>query len=134
MPANLELFPYQGIDRFDKSDSEFIELARKSLEEFLKDGIDETIWQRYANRLRYLKVDLTQMDQYQKLQDVVDPDSRVMVNYFAVAPFLFKDICRGLDQCGILNDQARMVMEKPIGHDLASSIEINDAVAEGFQD
>ncbi len=123
-----------GIDQHDKTDKQFIKLAKKCLEEFLNDSIDETVWQRYSNRLRYLKLDLTQMDQYQKLHDLVDPETRVMVNYFAVAPFLFKNICEGLDQCGILNDESRMVMEKPIGHDLASSIEINDAVSAVFKD
>lgn len=121
-----------GIDRHDQTDAEFIALARKSLEEFLKDSIDDIVWQRYSSRLRYLKIDLTQMDQYQKLHSVVDPESRVMVNYFAVAPFLFKNICQGLSQCDILNTESRMVMEKPIGHDLASSKEINDAVEEVF--
>ncbi len=123
-----------GIDRHDKEDSEFVELAYKSLQDFLKNTIDETVWQRFSSRLSYLKIDLTQMDQYHQLHDVIDSKSRVMVNYFSVAPFLFKDICRGLDQCGVLNDESRMVMEKPIGHDLKSSIEINDAVAGVFND
>ena len=123
-----------GIDRHDKEKSEFIELARKSLKAFLNNTIDENIWERFAARLSYLKIDLTKMDQYQKLYDIVTPDSRVMVNYFSVAPFLFKDICQGLDQCGILNDESRMVMEKPIGHDLKSCKEINQAVAKAFND
>jgi glucose-6-phosphate 1-dehydrogenase len=123
-----------GIDRHDKENSEFIELARESLQAFLNNTIDESIWERFAARLSYLKIDLTKMDQYQKLHDIVTPDSRVMINYFSVAPFLFKDICQGLDQCGILNDESRMVMEKPIGHDLESCQEINDAVAKAFND
>lgn len=123
-----------GIDRHDKENSEFVDLARKSLQAYLNNTIDESIWERFAARLSYLKIDLTKMDQYQKLHDIVTPDSRVMVNYFSVAPFLFKDICQGLDQCGILNDESRMVMEKPIGHDLESCKEINDAVAKTFND
>ena len=123
-----------GIDRHDKENPEFVELARKSLEAYLNNTIDESIWERFAARLSYLKIDLTKMDQYHQLYDVITPGTRVMVNYFSVAPFLFKDICQGLDQCGILNDESRMVMEKPIGHDLESCKEINDAVAKAFND
>ncbi len=57
-----------------------------------------------------------------------------MVNYFAVSPVLFKDICQGLSTSGVLTDESRMVMEKPIGHDLESSKEINDAVAGVFNE
>ena len=57
-----------------------------------------------------------------------------MVNYFAVAPFLFKNICHGLAKSGVLTETSRMVMEKPIGHDLASSKEINDVVASVFDE
>ena len=123
-----------GVDRHDKENSEFIELANKSLQAFLKEPIEEDLWQRFAARLSYLKIDLTQMDQYHQLHEATDSDSRVIVNYFSVAPFLFKDICQGLHQCGVLNPESRVVMEKPIGHDLKSSQEINDVVAEVFND
>ncbi|PKM11723.1 MAG: glucose-6-phosphate dehydrogenase [Gammaproteobacteria bacterium HGW-Gammaproteobacteria-3] len=121
-----------GVDRHAHDNAGFIEIAHKSLQAFLNDDIDTEVWQRMAARLAYLKIDLTQPEQYQQLYTVTDAKTRVMVNYFAVTPFLFKNICQGLDQSGILNGDARMVMEKPIGHDLKSSQEINDEVAKTF--
>lgn len=121
-----------GIDRHEGGRSEFIEIARKSLDEFLNDKVDEAVWGRFSARLSYLQIDLTQTEQYLKLNTVIDPSSRIMVNYFAVAPFLFKSICQGLAQSGVLTPESRMVMEKPIGHDLKSSKEINDEVAKVF--
>jgi len=123
-----------GIDQHEGDNAGFVEIIRKSLQEFLNETIDEQIWARYAARFSYLQIDLTQLDQYQLLNNVVDGQSRVMVNYFAVAPFLFTNICQGLAQCGVLNEESRMVMEKPIGHDLKSSKEINDAVAAVFSE
>ncbi len=123
-----------GVDRHEKETSEFIKIARSSLETFLHDHIHEEIWQRFSPRLSYLKIDLTHMEEYKKLHDVIDPQSRVLVNYFAVSPFLFKNICQGLQQADVLNSESRMVMEKPIGHDLKSSREINDVVAEVFNE
>ena len=92
------------------------------------------MWARFSARLSYVKIDLTQLDEYQILNNITDAKTRVMVNYFAVAPFLFKNICQGLAKCGVLTKESRMVMEKPIGHDLLSSIEINDVVASVFSE
>lgn len=79
-------------------------------------------------------MDLTDPGQYAQLNQIVTPEQRVMVNYFAVSPVLFKSICQGLHACGVLTPEARMVMEKPIGHDLKSSKEINDVVADVFNE
>jgi glucose-6-phosphate 1-dehydrogenase len=123
-----------GVDRHPGDTARFVETAHKSLQAFLNAEINHEVWKRFSARLSYLQIDLTQLDQYQQLHEVIDPKSRVMVNYFAVSPLLFKNICRGLDKSGVLNAEARMVMEKPIGHDLKSSQEINDAVAEAFDE
>lgn len=123
-----------GVDLHAKSNAEFLEIAYQSLENFLNEVIDKSIWQTFSARLSYLQIDLTKKEQYQKLSTVIDPKKRVLINYFSVAPFLFKHICQGLDQSGILNKHAKVVMEKPLGHDLKSSQEINDAFAEVFKE
>jgi len=123
-----------GVDRYTHDDTQFIEIAHKSLQEFLNDQLDDAIWQRFSARLSYLKIDLTQADEYQQLHTVLDTAARVTVNYFAVSPFLFSNICQGLSQSGVLTEESRMVMEKPIGHDLASSKVINDEVAKVFSE
>lgn len=123
-----------GVDRHALDDGGFVQAARKSLQSFLNDTIDDEVWQRFSSRLKYLNIDLTQLDQYKQLHSVIDSKSRIMVNYFAVAPFLFKNICQGLDKSKVLTKESRVVMEKPIGHDLRSSKEINDAVAEVFNE
>ena len=123
-----------GVDRHDLEHSGFIEIAHKSLLAFLNDEIDNQVWERFSARLCYLKIDLTQPLQYKQLNAVTDSKTKVMVNYLAVAPFLFKNICQGLDQSGLLTDESRLVMEKPIGHDLKSSQEINDEMAKVFKE
>ncbi|MGR9071769.1 MAG: glucose-6-phosphate dehydrogenase [Gammaproteobacteria bacterium] len=123
-----------GVDRHALDTAGFVALARKSLEEFLNETIDGQVWERFSVRLSYLQLDLTQLDQYRRLDEFIDRESRVMVNYFAVSPMLFKNICQGLAQSGLLTEESRMVMEKPIGHDLKSSREINDEVAKVFKE
>ena len=123
-----------GVDRLDESSEGFIEIAYKSLHAFLNNTSTNRFGNNFRKRLSYLKIDLTQPEQYKQLNAVVDPENRVMVNYFAVAPFLFKNICHGLQNCGVVNAETRMVMEKPIGHDLKSSKEINNVVADVFKE
>ena len=123
-----------GVDRHTVDNSGFIETAFKSLQAFLNEDIDKGVWERFSTRFAYLQIDLTKREQYAKLYSVVDQKSRVMVNYFAVFPGLFKNICQGLDKSGILNEESRMVMETPLGHDLESSREINDEVAKVFNE
>ncbi|MBK8815680.1 MAG: glucose-6-phosphate dehydrogenase [Methylococcaceae bacterium] len=123
-----------GVDRHEVNTTEFIEIARKSLQEFSSETLIDDVWDRFSARLSYVKMDLTQVEQYKVLNTVTDSNTRVLVNYFAVAPFLFKNICQGLAHSGVLTNESRMVMEKPIGHDLKSSQEINDEVAKVFSE
>jgi glucose-6-phosphate 1-dehydrogenase len=123
-----------GIDRLPEDTAGFVAITLKSLQEFLGEEIDNAVWAKLSSRLSYLKIDLTQPDQFQQLHAVIDQKTRVMVNYFSVPPSLFKDICQGLDKSGVLTRESRIVMEKPIGHDLESSKEINDEVAKVFKE
>ncbi len=123
-----------GVDRHEGDNAGFIAIVLKNLREFLNDKIEDTVWQRFSARLTYLKIDLTQRDQYQPLKTVLNPQTHIAVNYFAVSPVLFKNICQGLSHSGVLTAESRMVMEKPIGHDLESCKEINDAVAKVFSE
>ncbi|MCK5190911.1 MAG: glucose-6-phosphate dehydrogenase, partial [Methylococcales bacterium] len=59
-----------GVDLHAKNNSEFIEIAQQSLQNFLNEPIDESIWGKFSARLSYLQIDLTKLDQYQKLKSV----------------------------------------------------------------
>jgi len=56
----------------------------------------------------------------------------VRVFYLAVAPALFGPICARLEEVGCVEDTSRVVMEKPVGTDLASARRVNDAVGAVF--
>jgi glucose-6-phosphate 1-dehydrogenase len=123
-----------GVARQESTDDEYLALARVSLERFMKEPIDSTVWERFARRLRYVRIDLTQPDQYGRLYANVDQAQRETVIYFAVAPALFGPICHGLAAAGLATDRTRVVLEKPIGTDLTSSRVINDAVGACFHE
>ena len=92
--------------------------------------IDEAVLQRFQARLSYLQMDFLQAADYDALAEQVGGSAQ-LVAYFATPAAVYGGICANLARLG-LAERTRVVLEKPIGHDLASSRAVNDAVAEVF--
>ncbi|MEE2023698.1 MULTISPECIES: glucose-6-phosphate dehydrogenase [Alkalimonas] len=124
-----------GVARDELELEAYQQLVRKNLETFIKkEPIDEEVWQRFKERLHYVQLDLSATADYKKLSAVVDSSQRIPVSYFATPPALFSAICAGLHAAGLAAEPARVVLEKPIGHDLESSRLINEQVAQYFNE
>ena len=121
-----------GVARHEISQEDFVAKMRESLDTFVKTGLDQKVVERLLARLHYVLINLDVPDEYKRLGEAIDQEQRVLVNYFSVAPFLFDDICKGLAHAGLVTQETRVVLEKPIGRDLATSQEINDTVAKVF--
>ena len=93
---------------------------------------------RFLARLHHLRLDAEDPDDWHRfhalLKDRPHPEEAVRVFYLAVAPKLFGSICQRLDEIGVVDERARVVLEKPIGHDLASAREVNESVGRVFQE
>ncbi|QJD71048.1 glucose-6-phosphate dehydrogenase [Marinobacterium sp. LSUCC0821] len=123
-----------GVARTEHDQAGFVEAVKETLDRFLKAGeMSDAEWQRFAARLDYVQVDMTKPEDFKKISAKLDA-SRVMVNYLATPPSVFGDICKNLSSAELINEQTRIVLEKPIGHDLASSKVINDTVATYFKE
>ena len=123
-----------GVARADWDQAAFVEAVEATLVRFLKPGeMSSEDWQRFAARLDYVQVDMTSADDFKKIKAKLD-DNRIMVNYLATPPAVFGDICKNLSSADLINETTRIVLEKPIGHDLASSKVINDTVAQYFNE
>lgn len=109
--------------------SAYLNLIKSKVQHFLSQTIDEAVWLRLSLKLAYCQLDLTQTSDYINLQFYTSPSDRVVISYLAIPPFLYAQTCEGLSLVGLTNNQCRVVLEKPIGHDLASSKKINDQVA-----
>jgi len=92
--------------------------------------LEEGVLQRFLARLDYLSMDFLQAEAYAALADRVGEAQR-LIAYFATPAALYEPICAGLAEVGLAG-RTRVVLEKPIGHDLASSRKVNDAVARHF--
>ena len=92
--------------------------------------LDEAVLQRLLARLDYLSMDFRQREDFAALADLAGQAERI-VAFFATPASVYGAICAGLAEAG-LAERTRVVLEKPIGHDLESSREVNDAVARFF--
>ena len=84
---------------------------------------------RFAALLHYLRMDLSRPDDYAQLAETIQSrQADTVVMYLATAPGLFQGICENMAAVGLNGPQTRVVLEKPLGHDLASNRAINEAV------
>lgn len=81
--------------------------------------LDADVFERFARRLSYVQGDFTQPETYSHLAEALG-HARRPVFYLEIPPFLFATVIKGLSEAG-LTDNARVVVEKPFGHDRESA-------------
>ncbi|GLX81873.1 glucose-6-phosphate dehydrogenase [Thalassotalea eurytherma] len=120
--------------RNDISATEFVEQVKESLNEFVKQGLDETVLARFVDRLIYQKMDFKEVSSFDGLAQTLSNGSDTRVFYFSTSPSIYGDIGEGLNHAKLNTADVRVVMEKPIGHCLESSKVINDQVSRYFNE
>ncbi|MCV2350007.1 glucose-6-phosphate dehydrogenase [Paucibacter sp. Y2R2-4] len=145
MPALFQAFrhgklPAGGrilaVARDDNSDERYREWLKERFREV--DGSkrpNDEEFERFAALIHYRRMDLSQPEHYQGLKDWLDErQADTVVLYLATSPYLFTQICQQLGAVGLNEDRVRVVLEKPLGHDLASAQEINRVVRSVFKE
>ena len=120
-----------GTARSELSDSEYRNFARAALEKYLPADRRGRMAE-FLNRLAYQTLDATTLEGYADLAAKVGTPARGLAIFLSTAPGLFGPTIKGLQSAGLTGENVRMCLEKPLGTDLASSREINDAVAGAF--
>jgi glucose-6-phosphate 1-dehydrogenase len=95
------------------------------------EGVDAAAWKRFSARLDYAAADVTSAASLKKAVGEFVAD-RPTIFYLALSPSLYGPVCKALDEGGLAKGERRIVMEKPLGHDLKSSEAINAEVASVF--
>ncbi|HEY6965328.1 MAG TPA: glucose-6-phosphate dehydrogenase [Erythrobacter sp.] len=120
-----------GTARSAMSDSEYRNFARAALEKYLPAERRGSM-AGFLNRLAYQTLDATTLEGYSALAEKVGTPERGLAIFLSTAPSLFEPTIKGLQSAGLTGETVRMCLEKPLGTNLASSREINDAVAAAF--
>jgi glucose-6-phosphate 1-dehydrogenase len=120
--------------RRDYSHDDYREWASLALKEHVPD-IDEAHLDRFLNRIYYVKIDIGSGVGFDDLKTILNerPDV-IRAFYLAVGPDLFATICEKIGKAGLVTDQTRVVIEKPIGKDGASAKVLNDTVGAVFDE
>ncbi len=122
-----------AVARSDLDSEAYQGRARKALRQYVKaDNLKGATEAGFLKMLHYVRLDAAAAEQdWSDLQGMLAPD-RVRVFYLATSPDLFGPICDALARNGLNGDEARVVLEKPIGRDLDSARAINDEVGRCF--
>ena len=143
MPALFQAFRHgklpQGgrilsVARDEQSDDRYRCWLRERFQEVEggKRPTDEE-FSRFAELLHYRRMDLSHPEDYSGLKQWIDErGADTTVLYLATSPHLFTQICEQLGAVGLNGPNVRVVLEKPLGHDLASAQEINRVVRSVF--
>jgi glucose-6-phosphate 1-dehydrogenase len=123
-----------GVARDELSDEQYRALIRSRFEqvELAKRPSPEE-FSRFAALLHFLRMDLSRPQDYQRLAATLrERRAETVMMYVATAPSLFAAVCEQLAGAGLNTPETRIVLEKPLGHDVASNREINATVRRGF--
>ena len=120
----------------DWDDAKFIEHARGALDEFSRTPVTDAAWETFSARLSYVPVSAgadalaTGVDRARR---EAGSGSRLL-HYLAVPPAAFESIISTLKAASLNGPDARVILEKPFGHDYDSAVELNETLHEAFDD
>lgn len=110
-------------------------VADKARRYIAESDLNEQAWTAFFRQVEYIATDANDPATFTKLAALLTHDAaRSRVFFLATAPSLFIPICQNLAAAGAITPSARVVLEKPLGRDLASSRVINDAVGALFSE
>ncbi|MGE0225156.1 MAG: glucose-6-phosphate dehydrogenase [Acetobacteraceae bacterium] len=132
MPSDSRVI---GAARTQVGTDEYRIRARAALEEHVPpDELEPATVERFLSQIEYVAIDATAHDaDWESLGAKLDP-ARIRVFYLATAPDLYGPIGRALGAAGLNTPQSRVVLEKPIGHDLDSARAIIQSVGQVFSE
>ena len=142
LPENIAVV---GVGRREFSDDQYRDFARDGIQQFSRRPIDEARWAEFAKLLYFVNIDLTAEGAFATLGsrlDLVEHEqgrSGDRIYYLAVPPSLIVPAVDQLARARFVAPMnggpvARVIVEKPIGHDLASAQAINAAIARVFDE
>ncbi len=117
--------PIVGVAVDDWSVDDLKERARTSITG-TGEPLDQAIFDRLAARFSYVAGDFSDAETYKHVADAIS-EAQTPVFYLEIPPFLFGTVIKGLHEAG-LTDSARVVVEKPFGHDRESAIALAEEI------
>ena len=134
IPAQSRIF---GVARADLDTASFRQMVHESRGKFAPGAcVDEAKCAEFMEHIEYVRLDATaEAKAWAPLkQALANGKGNIRIFYLSTAPGLFVTTAQRLGETGLATSNSRIVLEKPIGRDLASSRAINDGVGEVFDE
>lgn len=124
------------VARHEWDQEEFLHAVNTNAKPHIKNpALTPELWHKFCERIVYVSLNAVDVATYQTLKEALRPDpSLVRVFYLATPPHIFSRICHNLHQTGLATPNSRVVLEKPLGRDLASAKQINAEVGQVFSE
>ncbi|WP_295995885.1 glucose-6-phosphate dehydrogenase [Rugamonas sp.] len=124
------------VGRQDASQEEFLHTVEATSKPHIKSpAVTAAAWAKFTARIVYVSVNATDSGSYAPLVETLRADPAITrVYYLATPPHLFAQICDNLKDNGLATANSRVVLEKPLGRDLASAKQINAEVGKVFDE
>ena len=122
--------------RSDLNDDSYRQRAEAALREHVSaKQLPDDALHAFLQQVFYARVDGSKTEGWEQLDSILEsaPD-RVRVFYLATSPNLYGAVCKNLHRQKLVTDNSRVVLEKPIGHDLQSARQIIDDVGQVFSE
>lgn len=138
-----EHFRVVSIGRREKTEDEYKNEIRASVDKYSRNKVDDSIWSRLRDMISYYRFDFRENDGYSKLKEYLKEIDKLAntkgnrIYYMAVAPEYFETIVHGLyiaDMAKTEGSWSRLVIEKPFGKDLMTARQLNQKLLEVFEE
>ncbi len=138
-----EQFEVIAIDARELSAGDYLAHLRDGIDRFSRQGKAENHpWQKFSAHVSYQRADFADPAAFKGLASRLGDLDRAWgapathVFYLATPPTVVQMVASGLRDAGLAADvaHARLVCEKPFGHDLASARELNQYLADAFNE
>ena len=135
-------FALVGFARRDWQDQDFGAQVKESVKQYARTPWSEEVWEQLATGIRFVSGEFNDDAAFDRLKEVIEKlDKERGTNgnhafYLSIPPKAFAQVCQQLSRSGLASPKPdefrRVVIEKPFGHDLESSRELNDVVESVF--
>ena len=105
--------------------SDFLEKLERDSRAYCKSH-DEGSWPEFLSHIIYCSLNVEDALNYVQLAYMLRPSVRDVLIYYSVSPEFFITICKNLASVGLNDARVRLILEKPLGTDLASCVSINN--------
>lgn len=130
MPDSMRII---GTARTAQSQEEY----HAKIKHWLKENIEtelysEAKWLSFSKKIYFAQGDATNHDDLKRIEKDFFDENNVLVTYLAIPPKIFGMVCMALHDCGLIKEDSRLIVEKPLGDSRESFLAINDELSKVF--